>query len=73
MVQLSMDGPNKNLKFLQKLKEQRNELGFPELINLGSCNLHIIHGAFKTCAEVSGYNVKSLLKSCFQLLKNLLG
>ena len=34
MFQLSMDGPNVNLKLLQKLKEQRNELESPGLIEL---------------------------------------
>ena len=70
MVQLSMDGPNVNLKLLQKLKEQRNELGSPGLIAFGSCNLHTVHGAFKTGAEASGWTLKQLLKSCFQLLKD---
>ena len=31
-------------------KEQHN------LIDIGSCSLHIIHGAFKTGAESSGWN-----------------
>ena len=33
IVQLLMDGPNVNLKLLKKLKEQKNELGSPELID----------------------------------------
>ena len=56
IVQLSMDGPNVNLKFLKKLKEQRNEHGSLGLINLGSCNLHIAHGTFISGAEASGWN-----------------
>ena len=38
--------------------------------NFGSSNLHIVHGAFKSGAEASGWNLKKLLKSCFQLLKD---
>ena len=40
IVQLLMDGPNVNLKLLKKLKEQKNELGSPELIDFGSCNIY---------------------------------
>ena len=41
MVQVLMDGSNVNLKLFKKLKEQRNELGSPGLIDFGSCDLHI--------------------------------
>ena len=72
MVEVLMDGPNINHKLLKKLKEQRNELESPGLIDLSSCNLQIICGAFKSCAEVSGGNLKKLLRLCFQLLKDTL-
>ena len=54
MVQLSMDGPNVNLKLLQNVKDSRDELGHPKLIDFDSCNLHTVHGSFKTGAEVVG-------------------
>ena len=53
MVQLLMDGPNVNLKLLKNLKEQRNELGTRRLISVARCNLHIIHGSFKSGAEAN--------------------
>ena len=65
MVQLSMDGPNVNLKLLQKVKDSRDELGHSKLIDFGSCN-----GSFKTSAEASGWSIKQLLKSCHQILKD---
>ena len=70
MVQLSMDGPNVNLKLLQKVKDSRDELGHSKLIDFGSCNLHTVHGSFKTGAEASGWSIKQLLKSCHQILKD---
>ena len=70
IVQVLLDGPNVNLKYLEKLKEQTNKLGSPGLIDLGSCNLHIVYAAFKFSAEASGGNFKKLLKWCFQLLKD---
>ena len=72
MLQLLMDGPNVNMKHLKKLKEQRNEVEFPGFINFDSCNQHIIHSAFKSGAEASGWNLKELLKSHFQILKDAL-
>ena len=59
MVELSMDRSNVNLKLLQKLKKQRNELGSRGLIDLGSCNLHIVHSIFKFGAEESEWNLKN--------------
>lgn len=70
MVQLSMNGPNVNLKFFKKLKEQRKKLESPRLIDFGSCHLHIVYGTLKPCVETGGWNLKKLLKFCFQLLKD---
>ena len=70
MIQLSMDGPNVNLKCLQKVKDSRDELGHSKLIDFGSCNLHTVHESFKTSAEASGWSFKQLLKSCHQILKD---
>ena len=57
-------------EFFKKQKEQRNELGSLGFIYFDSCNLHIVHGAFKTGAKASGWKLKKLLKSCFQLLND---
>ena len=48
MVQISMDGPNVNHKLYDIITEERKENGHPELINVGSCSLHGVHGAFHT-------------------------
>ena len=70
MAQLSMDGPNVNLKLLQKVKDSRDELGHSKLIDCDTCNLHTVHGAFKAGSEESGWNMKKLLKSCHKILKD---
>ena len=70
MVQLLMDGPNVNLKLLQKVKDSRDELGHSKLIDCDTCNLHTVHGAFKAGSEESGWNMKKLLKSCHKILKD---
>lgn len=44
LLQISMDGPNVNWAFLREIKKQLTER---ELLELGSCGLHSVHGAFK--------------------------
>ena len=49
IIQIGMDGPNSNLKFLKDLNFDRkeNHEGLPTLINIGTCGLHVVHGAFR--------------------------
>ena len=68
MVQISMDGPNVNLKFLCEMNKLRQNDELPSLIDIGSCNLHVIHGAFKSGSESSGWNLHKILKGSFKLL-----
>ena len=67
MVQLSMDGPNVNWKFAECLFRDRNEIGLPDLINFGSCSLHIINGAFQTGVTDTAWNLKKILKAMWQI------
>ena len=62
MVQMSLDRSNVNLKLLKKLKEQRNELGSPGLVDFGSCNLYILHSVFKSGVKASGICASSFLR-----------
>ena len=39
----------------------------PTLLNLGSCSLHIVHGAFKTGAQATGWNIDAILRSMYYL------
>ena len=60
-----MDGPNVNLKFLETVLKERKDHKQHQLINIGSCGLHTIHGAFKTGFEKSDWNVKKILKGAY--------
>ena len=62
LVQISMDGPNSNPTFLSEMKKLRIEDELASRIDIGSCNLHAIHGAFKTGSESSGWNLHKILK-----------
>ena len=46
MCQISMDGSSVNWKFFNSVPKKREEVELPALINIGSCGLHVIHGAF---------------------------
>jgi len=58
MLQVSKDGPTVNHKFYSEWKE----ISAPGMIDIGSCGLPIIHGAFKTGLESTGWALKTVLK-----------
>ena len=69
IIQVSMDGPAVNLKFLQELVKHREELEIEEkMIDIGTCGLHVVHGAFKYGIESTHWNIKETLKANHQLL-----
>ena len=68
LIQISMDGPAVNWKFYEVLQQDRKEKGYPQLINIGSCGLHTIHGGFKTGAEKTDWNLKGVMKAAFTIL-----
>lgn len=67
LLQISMDGPSTNWKVLELLNQKRTEDEDPTMVNIGSCGLHIVHGAFKTGMESSDWKIAKLLKSMWQL------
>ena len=69
-LQISMDRPNVNIKFLEIIKKEREEAKLSNLIDIGSCDLHAVHGSFKTACEKTEWDIKRLLKSCFQVFKD---
>ena len=65
MIQVSMNGPSTNWKFFNLWQKDRVDKEQHNLIDIGSCSLHIIHVEFKTGAESSGWNMKAILKGAF--------
>ena len=68
LLQVSMDGPITNHCFLSKVKDQREKDELSALIDIGTCSLHTVHGAFATGAKMSGWDLKKVLKGCYILL-----
>ena len=63
MIQVSRDGPNVNIKFMEMLSKSRKEAWLPQFINFSTCKLHVIHGAFQTGALKSSWNIHKILKA----------
>ena len=67
-----MNGPSVNLKFLQELVKYQEELEIVEkMIDIGTCGLHVVHGAFKCGTESTDWNIKETLKGSHQLLHDI--
>ena len=70
MQQISMDGPNVNWKFFKLFQEKMEENHNKQLLNVGSCGLHIVHNAFKKGSVSSGWGIDKLLSSLYYLYKD---
>ena len=71
LVQLSMDGPNVNWTFDEVLESYRKieDPNAPSLLNTGSCDLHILHGAHKTGHEKTDWEVEKTSKAAYSIFK----
>ena len=45
LYQISMDGPSVNWKFYGEVMNARDKAMYQNLIGIGSCSLHIVHGS----------------------------
>ena len=64
-LQLSMGGPNTNWNLLNLVNSHLVENGHKNLIEIGSCSLHIVHGAFQTGATKTGWELNKVLKAMY--------
>ena len=60
-----MDGTNVNLKFYRDFVQDRLlQLSTTcSLVDIGVCNLHVVHGAFRTGVVSTGWKLSDLLKA----------
>lgn len=71
LLQVSMDGPTVNWKFMDLLaKDMEQEHCLPKMLNMGSCALHVVHGAFQTGHKASGWEVNAYLRAMFGAFKD---
>lgn len=72
ILQISMDGPNVNWSFYKLLKNDITTIhgpDTPQLLELGSCGLHVVHGAFKTGIKKTDWNIIEFLRALYNLFK----
>ena len=63
-----MDGPSTNWLVLDLVDEFLSDGGFIRTINIGSCSLHILHGAFGTGILYTEWKLGKLMKAMFKIL-----
>ena len=69
LLQVSMDGPRVNWKLLKLLCEDREkeDADLPKILNIGSCGLHVVHGAFCTGCQATEWKIEGLLRALWYL------
>lgn len=74
IIQVSMDGPNVNLKFLQDLKTYLKDEGTNsnslKIVEFGTCGLHVVNGSYRTGHQNSGWQINQFLRIIYNLFKD---
>ena len=66
-LQLLMDVPNTNWNVLNLVSNHLIENGYKNLVEISSCSLHTVHGAFQTGATKTGWELNKILKAMHQI------
>ena len=72
LLQISMDGPRVNWKLYSLLCEDRekDDADMPNLLNIGSCGLHVVHGAFYSGCRATDWNIDGILRTLHYLFED---
>ncbi|KAF2901839.1 hypothetical protein ILUMI_04350 [Ignelater luminosus] len=65
LLMLSADGPNVNKKVFRLINEKVKEVRNKELIDIGSCNIHVMHNAFRKGLQKVGNECAEFVISVF--------
>ena len=65
--QVSMDSPNVNTKFFLNLNDVRQDQELSQLVSIETCGMHTVHNTFKNGENASGWKLKILLSSMFEI------
>lgn len=74
LLQVSMDGPNVNLKFQKDLKHDLNsgqDPDCPSIVFMGTCGLHIMNNSFKTAAKATNWGIVQFLRAIYNVFKDV--
>ena len=70
LVQLSVDGPNVDWSLYNKLEEKLQSDYDTNLLHVGSCGLHTVHGAFWQGIMCTKWSISETLTSLTRLFKD---
>ena len=70
LLQLSMDGPNVNWRVFEMVQASVQTQTSKELLNVGSCGLHVLHNSFRDGAGATNWNIEHALSSFWWLFKD---
>ena len=68
-LQMSLDGPSVNLKFVKYLKENLTTEDSCDLLDIRSCGLQVVHGAFRVGHHETGWCQNELFKDIHRIFK----
>ena len=66
-IHLGMDGPSTNWNVLDLINDHQVANGFQKTLDIGSCSLHILHGAFQTGIMKPGWEIGKILKALYKI------
>ena len=67
-LQISSDGTNVNLKFLELMAENRESEELLPVIDIRTCGLHTVQNSLKTGIKSSRWVVGKVMKAMWKLL-----
>ena len=72
-IQVSMDGPNVNWKTVEIIEDHRKiqDQNCPNLTVIGSCGLHVVHGAYGAGQNTRWLENGAALKRAIEINQNL--
>ena len=71
LAQISMDVSNVNWKILEILRHycKHEDPSSPMLLELGSCDLHVLHGDYQTAQFKTDWNFDKVFRNYYSILK----
>jgi hypothetical protein len=70
LIMLSCDGPAVNISLKKSLDNEIKSVGGKSLVEIGSCNLHVAHNAFRTgLSAVSSWSIDEFVTDVFTGLR----
>ena len=72
LLQVSSDGPNVSVAFLDLINDERKEKEYSQLIHIGICGLHSLCNALSNCAKASSWKMKELLSAMYKIFNESL-